>query len=104
MAIDNFKKEKIVLKQVHNNYFEIRLKGNTFLTPSGAVLRIRSKDLTEAIIRELQMQKQGANQHLSPLLKLACLATEEIVPNKKSVIDFLLSYAETDLLCYWSDD
>jgi len=85
----------------------ILLDGRKMHLPGGAVLRIGSASLADAIAAEWQAAGADAGKELSfadmPLTQLAGTAQERIAANPSVTIDAIARYGETDLLCYRAD-
>lgn len=80
--------------------FEVRLDGRTLRTPGRAALVLPSAALAEAIAAEWQAQEEAVRPDTMPLMSLACTALDRIGPQRDGIVDEILRFAETDLLCY----
>lgn len=80
--------------------FEISLDGSSLKTPSKNTLTIPTKALAEAICKEWNALDDVINPDLLPLTKTANSAIEKTAPNRDAIITELVSFGETDLLCY----
>ena len=84
--------------------YTIELDGKPMRLPGGAVLRVDSAAMAEAIAAEWQAAggaKGGAmTPENVPLTQLASTAQERIAPDPVATADAIAKYAETDLLCY----
>jgi len=69
-------------------------------TPAGAQLRLGSRSLTEAIAEEWRAQGERLRPAAMPLTQLAYTAIDRVAPDPRPVLDELLGYAGTDLVCY----
>lgn len=84
--------------------FAILLDGRPMRLPGGAVLRIASPALAEAIAAEWQAAGGTKNGEMSfadtPLTRLAGTAQERIASDPWPTVDAIARYGENDLLCY----
>ena len=84
--------------------YAILLDGKPMHLPDGAVLRVDSDRLAQAIAREWQEAGGGKGGEMSfadtPLTRLAGTAQQRVAPDPGKTIDALARYAESDLLCY----
>ena len=78
----------------------IMLDGKPVKTPMKAVLRLPNRALAEAIASEWRAQKEVINPGLMPFTKFANTAIDRAVTERNFVIEELLSYAGSDLVCY----
>ncbi len=78
----------------------ILLDGKTVKTPMKAALRLPNRALAEAVASEWQAQRDVINPGLMPITKFANTAIDRAVSERDSVIEELLSYAGSDLVCY----
>lgn len=84
--------------------YTIELDGTPMRLPGGAVLRVHSAPMGEAIAAEWQAAGGAKGGTMSPadvpLTQLAGTAQERIAPDRAATADAIAKYAETDLLCY----
>lgn len=80
--------------------YTITLDGKMVRTPSGRTLTVANVALAEAIAAEWLAQEGTVRPDHMPLTQLASTAMDRVGPNRQTVIDQLLNYAGTDLLCY----
>lgn len=83
-----------------NGGFAVTLDGRPVRTPMGAPLQVPSAALAEALAAEWQDQGEQIEPASMPLTQLANTAIDRVGPLRGAVIDELLNYAGTDLLCY----
>jgi len=76
------------------------LDGKNVRTPVGQILLVPSASLAEAIAGEWQAQGETIRPHDMPLTQLASTALDRVIPNRPAIVDQLVAYAGTDLLCY----
>lgn len=85
--------------------FAVRLDGRLVRLPGGAVLRVGSRALAEALAGEWQAAGGGGKGgDFAPsdlrLTRIAGTMLERIAPDRAAVIGVLLGYARHELLCY----
>jgi len=78
--------------------FEIRLDGKPLRTPARAPLGLPKRPLAEAIAEEWRAQGARLDKRAMPLTALASAAVD--LTEREALIDGLLAYTDTDLLCY----
>ncbi|WP_420558980.1 ATP12 family chaperone protein [Tepidicaulis sp.] len=83
--------------------FAITLDGRVVKTPAKAVLRVPAEPLGRAIAGEWDAQKEHIDTFSMPLTKLANTAIDRISAQRAAVIDEVMNFAGTDLLCYRAD-
>lgn len=83
--------------------FEIRLDGRPVRTPERAALVVPSRALADAIRTEWDAQQKEVRPATMPLTQLACTALDRTGPQRAAIVDGVLAYAGTDLLCYRAD-
>ena len=76
------------------------LDGKKVRTPGKASLRLPSKALAEAIAEEWRRQGERIDPETMPLTKLANSIIDGMEGSEAAVIDDILGYAGSDLLCY----
>ncbi len=80
--------------------FGVRLDGRDIRTPGQAALVLPSARLAEAVAGEWAAQGDRIEPTTMPLMSLACTAIDQVAPNRSAIIGELVSYGESDLLCY----
>jgi chaperone required for assembly of F1-ATPase len=80
--------------------FAVVLDGRPVRTPAGSPLRLPTMPLAEAVAAEWQAQDERVNPAAMPLTQLASTAIDRVPPHRAAIIDELLDFAATDLLCY----
>ncbi len=83
--------------------FEVRLDGRTLRTPAGAQLMLPAEALAVAIAAEWQDQGDKINPETMPMMSLACTALDRVVGQRDQIVEEILRFAETDLLCHRVD-
>lgn len=83
--------------------FAVRLDGKPVKTPAGRALVVPSHALAEAMAAEWEAQETEVKPHSMPLTQLASTALDRVGPERGVILDQLMHYAATDLLCYRAD-
>jgi chaperone required for assembly of F1-ATPase len=80
--------------------FEVHLDGRSVKTPAGRKLAVPARALAEAIAEEWNAQGDSIVLATLPLTKLANSAIDGVAGREADVVDDIVKYAGTDLLCY----
>jgi chaperone required for assembly of F1-ATPase len=80
--------------------FAITLDGRIIKTPGGARLVVPTHDLAGAIAGEWAAQEKNIKPDTMPLARLAIAAIDQVRPDRQAIVDRLLGYVGTDLVCY----
>jgi len=80
--------------------FAVTLDGRIVKTPEGARLVVPTRDLAAAIAGEWAVQEKTVRPETMPLARLAVAAIDQVRPRREAVLDRILAYAGTDLVCY----
>ena len=83
-----------------NGAFTVLLAGRPVRTPQGGVLRLPTAALAAAIANEWGGQGDILRPETMPLTRLAATATDRVAVLRQTVVDAVVDYAGTDLLCY----
>jgi chaperone required for assembly of F1-ATPase len=78
----------------------IRLDGKPVRTPGKAALALPSPALAEAVAEEWRAQGDRVDPRSMPLTRLANSAIDGVTGREQAVIDDILGFAGSDLLCY----
>ena len=73
------------------------------MTPAKAALLLPNLALAETIAEEWRSQGERLKPANLPLTQLANTAIDRVAPDPKPVIDELVPYAGSDLVCYWAE-
>lgn len=91
--------EKADISQEDDAYAVV-LDGRPVKTPERAVLAVPSGPLARAIAAEWDEQGEEVAPRAMPLMRLAATAIDRVPAQRGEVIDAVVAYAETDLVCY----
>lgn len=80
--------------------YGVALDGRPLHTPGRTKLEYSAKALVEAVADEWDAQKELIDPATMPMTKLLNTSLDRIAPNTGAVIDGLMAYADSDLLCY----
>lgn len=80
--------------------WNVLLDGRPVNTPQRARLTLPSRPLAEAVAQEWQAQDAEIKPMAMPLTRLANSAIDRAAPRRDDLIEGLMAYGETDLLCY----
>lgn len=80
--------------------FGVALDGKPVRTPAKQTLAVPSRSLAEEIAREWRAQGDTVEPRTLPLTRLASIALDLVAPRRETVIEEIVKYAGTDLVCY----
>ena len=83
--------------------YEILLDGKAIRTPGNKVFSIPTQGLAEAIASEWSSQSGTINPNLMPCTRMINSTIDKVIPQHDSVINDLVGYGDTDLICYRAD-
>ena len=80
------------------------LDGRKINTPGGVPLIVAHEGLASAVAAEWTAQEESIRPETMPLTGFCCTAIDTVATGRTGVMDQLVKYAESDLLCYRADD
>jgi chaperone required for assembly of F1-ATPase len=80
--------------------WRIALDGKEIRTPARRALALKSRGLAVAIAAEWAAQEVKVRPHTMPLMQIASTAIDRVGPERPRIVAETAGYAETDLLCY----
>lgn len=83
--------------------YVVLLDGKPLRTPAGAALGLAQRRLAEALAAEWDGQTGEIRPYEMPLMRLISTAIDRVAPQREAVIQEILGYGETDLVCYRVD-
>lgn len=80
--------------------FAVHLDGRPVKTPAGRRLAVPFRALAEAMVAEWLEQGEEIKPKSMPMTQLASTALDRVGPERATIIEQLIRFADTDLLCY----
>ncbi|TVR99259.1 MAG: ATPase [Rhodospirillales bacterium] len=80
--------------------FVVLLDGRPIRTPAGQRLRLPVPALAEAVAGEWAAQEDLIRPETMPLTRLAATAVDRVAAERPAVVEMLVGYGGSDLLCY----
>ena len=84
--------------------FQIVLDDKAIQTPAKAPLRVPSEKLAEAIAEEWAGQGEWVEHDKMLITKLANSAIDHVESNRDAVVEDIVKYASSDLICYLAEE
>ena len=85
------------------NGYTVRLDGKPVRTPTKALLEVPTRGLAEAVAEEWRAQNDTIRPQSMHLTQLANTALDRVAVLRDWVVDTVLAYADTDLVCHRAD-
>jgi len=92
-----------VPSQSADGHWQIELDGRVVKTPLGHPFVVSSSALAAGIAEEWNAQGDKIVPATMPLASLSNAAIDKINPESAHIIEQLVGYARSDLLCYWAE-
>ncbi len=83
--------------------YRVELDGRSVTTPAHHPLRVPSRPLGEAIAREWACQEERIDPSTMPLMRLAATAIDSVAPDPARVVDGIVAWGKSDLVCFRAD-
>lgn len=80
--------------------WELELDGKPVKIPSKQHLKMLSQPLAKAVAAEWEAQEEYVNPLTMPLTRLANTALNRVEPDRERIIEEVVSFTNSDLLCY----
>jgi chaperone required for assembly of F1-ATPase len=90
----------VTLKDEEGGGASLLIDGKPVRTPGKALLALPTRGLAEAVAEEWRAQGERIDPLTMPLTKLANSAIDGVKGREQAVIDDIVKYAGSDLLCY----
>lgn len=84
--------------------FRVELDGRPIRTPEGSDIVLPTLALATHVAKEWSEQEDEIKPLTMPLMRLACTAVDKVTPVRDQVIEQLVRYGESDLVCYRSSE
>ncbi len=101
-ALKRFYKEVAVVKD--GDGFRVTLDGRQLKTPAKRSLLLPTEKLANTLAKEWDDQDEHIVPLTMPMMALVSTAIDRIGQLRDGVIEQIAKYAETDLICYWTED
>lgn len=88
---------------VDDDGYLVALDGRTVKTPGKQKLLLPTKLLAETVAQEWNAQDEDIIPDSMPITQLSNTAIDRVMPNRDAIIEELVGYAHTDLVCYRED-
>ncbi|WP_240796875.1 ATP12 family protein [Terasakiella sp. SH-1] len=95
---------KTVAVEQDGDGFRVTLDGRQLKSPAKRSLLLPTKALADALAKEWDAQEEHIQPLTMPMMALASTAVDRIGELRDGVIEQIAKYAETDLVCYWTDE
>jgi chaperone required for assembly of F1-ATPase len=83
--------------------FSVRLDDKPVRTPGRALLALPSEAAARLVAAEFDAQKEVIDPVSMPVLRLVNTAIDGVAPQAQAVIEDIMRYSSSDLLCYRAD-
>ena len=100
MVVANRFYREVSLHPGEGGDYSILLDGKPVRTPNGALLRVPNAALADAIAAEWRAQGEKIRPETMMVTKLANTAIDRAGPNRPAVVEQVLAFARSDLICY----
>lgn len=80
--------------------YAVQLDGRPVRTPGRAVLALPSETAAQLIAAEFAAQGEHIDPMSMPVLRLANSAIDGVIPQMQAVLEDIVKYSSSDLLCY----
>jgi len=80
--------------------YVITLDGRQVKTPKKATLKVPTRPLAKALVEEWRAQVEVVDPEAMPLTRLSNTAIDRVHGREGEIVDEIVRYAESDLLCY----
>jgi len=97
-----YKNAAISADQNTNGYFVI-LDDKKIMSPAGKEFLLPTSALAEAIAGEWNLQTDEIVPSTMPMMQIAGTAIDRVSETRQDIIDGILKYGETDLLCHFAE-
>jgi chaperone required for assembly of F1-ATPase len=80
--------------------FAVHLDGRPLRSPAGRVMRLPTAPLADVVAEEWRAQENVIRPETMPIYAVAATAVDRVGPQRAAMIEQLLAYIATDLVCY----
>src|SRR5436309_13214497 len=92
--------KNVAIKDEGEGGAALLLDGKKVRTPGKALLALPARALADAVAEEWRAQRERIDPATMPLTKLANSAIDGVKGREQAVIDDIMGYAGSDLMCY----
>ncbi|MCP5364747.1 MAG: ATPase [Hyphomicrobiales bacterium] len=92
--------QTVAAVKTDEGHYAVLLDRRSVKTPAGQALALPTQVLAEAIADEWRSQQQMIDPETMPLMKLWATSVDRTGPYRQQVIEDLMRFTSTDLLCY----
>ena len=96
--------EKVSIKKISHNSFQIMLDERILQTPLKRELVLPNLNLTQEIVKEWDQDSKNINTETMIFYSLISTSLDKIIDNRNLYIDDILDYIDTDLICYRAEN
>ena len=96
--------EKVSIKKISHNSFQIMLDERILQTPLKRELVLPNLNLTQEIVKEWDQDSKNINTETMIFYGLMSTSLDKIIDNRNLYIDDILDYIDTDLICYRAEN
>lgn len=86
-----------------DDVYSVTLDGRPIRTPQTTAINLPTEALANEIAKEWSDQGDEIKPLTMPVMRLACTAVDKVAPVRSQIIEQLVRYGESDMLCYRAD-
>lgn len=92
--------EKAAARAMEDGTWAVELDGRPVRTPAGVTLCTPTRSLADAVCAEWNAQSEKVDTLVMPMTRMVNAAIDLVPAQRNNVIDEIVRFGETDLLCY----
>ena len=96
--------KKVSIKKISSNSFQIMLDERILQTPLEKELVLPNLNLTQEIVKEWDQDLKNINTESMIFYSLISTSLDKVIDNRNLYIGDILSYIDTDLICYRAEN
>jgi len=96
--------KKVSIKKISSNSFQIMLDERILQTPLKRELVLPNLSLTQEIVKEWDQDVKNINTESMIFYSLISTSLDKVIDNRNLYIGDILSYIDTDLICYRAEN
>ncbi len=82
----------------------LTLDGRILKTPGGRPMCLPTSEIAELVFKEWQAQSEFINRDTMPFTELCQSAIDNVQRDKRAIVEKVVAYAESDLICYFATE